>query len=130
MFSADYTYDDYDNYGTISSEDDVDWWVVEFDQDGWANFRVGDIPAGCDYDILLYDEDCQGTAIDWLEESINPDQTPELIQWEVEAGVYYYVRIAAYRGIPQRIIICSGRSIIRHIPMSGNPKQRYLSRNL
>lgn len=98
MATADRTYDDYDSYGVLSSESDVDWWKVEFDQDGQANFWLGDIPTGCDYDIFLYDEDCLGTEIDWLAESYNSGQTAELIQWNVEAGVDYYVKIVSYEG--------------------------------
>jgi hypothetical protein len=44
---ADWTDDDYDNYGTISSEDDVDWWRLSFPSDGMANFWLGNIPEDC-----------------------------------------------------------------------------------
>ena len=52
--AADKTYDDYDNYGAISSTSDVDWWKVTFTQNGEANFWLGNIPSGCNYNLYLY----------------------------------------------------------------------------
>ena len=52
---ADETYDGYNNYGRISSTSDVDWWQIYFDQEGMANFWLGEIPSGCDYDLQVYD---------------------------------------------------------------------------
>lgn len=52
--TADRTYNDYDNYGIISTSGDVDWWVVKFSGNGYANFWLGNIPSNCDYDMKLY----------------------------------------------------------------------------
>lgn len=93
---ADRTYDDYDNYGTIDTESDVDWWKVEFDEDGEANFWLGNIPEDCDYDINLYDE--YGVDDDRLAKSWNLNNEQELITVEVEANVTYYVEIYSANG--------------------------------
>lgn len=90
--------EDCETLGTITSESDVDWWVVEFSESGRGLFALYNIPDGCDFDLTLYDETCWGTEIDWLEESINSDQTPESISWTVEAGVEYYLKITTFEG--------------------------------
>ncbi|MBE6617125.1 MAG: M23 family metallopeptidase [Ruminococcaceae bacterium] len=95
MSNADITYDDYDNYGYISSLNDVDWWKIEFDEGGMANFWLGNIPYECDYDLYLYDEYSTGDS-DYLATSQNFHGVSELIQYSVEAGVKYYVKINTY----------------------------------
>ena len=52
--SATRTYDDYDNHGALTTNTDVDWWVVSFLNSGSANFWLGNIPANCDYELELY----------------------------------------------------------------------------
>ncbi len=98
MATADITYDDRDNYGYISSTTDEDWWKIEFDYDGQANFRLGNIPAGCDYDLYLYIDPSSGVDDTLLTYSINYDQAAELIQWDVEAGMTYYAQIVSFTG--------------------------------
>jgi len=88
------TYDDYDNYGALTSLTDVDWWVVSFTSSGNANFWVGSIPVIADYDMELYASN--GTTL--LSSSYNLGNTAELITYPVEAGVNYYVKIYSYRG--------------------------------
>lgn len=55
--TADRTYDDYDNYGTMTTEDDVDWWKISFSSSGMANFWLGNIPSGCNFDMHVYKSD-------------------------------------------------------------------------
>jgi len=52
--TADLTYDDYDNYGTLSSTSDEDWWKITFTETGYANFWLGNIPSGCDWSFNVY----------------------------------------------------------------------------
>ena len=52
--TATLTYDDYDNFGKISTLSDIDWWKVGFSSAGNANFWLGNIPSGCDYDLEIY----------------------------------------------------------------------------
>lgn len=55
--TANRTYNDYNNYGAISSVSDVDWWKVSFTQTGTGNFWLGNIPTGCKYWLYVYESD-------------------------------------------------------------------------
>lgn len=92
--TADRTYDDRDNYGTISYASDVDWWVIDFNAEGVANFWLGDIPSGCDYDLRVYDY--TGTKL--LVESIRSTNVAELCKIHVRAGETYYIKISGFNG--------------------------------
>ena len=92
--TADRIYDDYDNYGAISTSSDVDWWVVSFPRGGYANFWLGNVPSGCDYDLRVYASD--GTTL--LASSTNGSNQAELITYPVVASVNYYVKITSYSG--------------------------------
>ena len=92
--TADRTYDDYNNYGYISEADDIDYFKIKFSEAGYANFWLGTIPDGCDYDLYIYDS--ENTL---LVSSKNAGNEPELIRYlAVQADVYYYVCIKSYRG--------------------------------
>lgn len=92
---ADRTQDDYNSYGTISTTADIDWWVVRFSFSGYANFWLGDIPEGCDYDLKLYASD--GTTL--LKSSCKVGNASELIsEYWVTPDVDYYVRIYSVSG--------------------------------
>ena len=88
MATADVTYDDYDSFGTLGSSSDVDWWKVSFTMSGTANFWLGNIPSGCNYDISVYSQ-----AGMLLGESYNSGTTAELVQVDVTAGTYYYIKV-------------------------------------
>ncbi len=88
MATADVTYDDYDSFGTLGSSSDVDWWKVSFAISGTANFWLGNIPNGCNYDISVYSQ-----AGMLLGESYNSGATAELVQIDVTAGTYYYIKV-------------------------------------
>ena len=93
--AANMTYDDYDNFGRISTASDVDWWVVKFSASGYANFWIGNIPTGCDYDMRLYGSD--GSTL--LKVSLNAGNADELIsEYWVTANTYYFIRINSYSG--------------------------------
>ena len=92
--NADITYDDRDNYGKISSSGDEDWWTITFYQDGYANFWVGNIPSGCDYDMKLYSSN--GSTL--LSSSTNRTGTQEYISYRVYANTKYYVKVYSYSG--------------------------------
>ena len=105
MATADITFDDFDNYGTmavynnpnnpsIAMPGDTDYWKVTFNQAGSANFWLGNIPSGCDYDISLCDEN----GI-YIAASANYGQTDELIQANVEAYKSYYIAITSYGSV-------------------------------
>lgn len=91
---ADRTYDDYDNYGYMNNTSDVDYFKVKFDSAGVANFWLGNIPDGNDYDLYLYDA---GGVL--LARSMNADSEAELISYyPVESSVYYYLMVKTYSG--------------------------------
>lgn len=91
---ADITYDDYDNYGCIGNTFDVDYFQIMFSDDGVANFWLGNIPSGSDYDLYLYD--AGGTL---LAKSDKADTVAELISYyPVESGVNYYIMVSTYSG--------------------------------
>lgn len=50
---AQHTYEDYDTSGFISNSSDVDWWYIEFDEVGMANFYLQS-PDGCNYRMSVY----------------------------------------------------------------------------
>ena len=89
--TADRTYDDYDNYGLVSSYNDKDFWVVSFDYSGTANFWLGNVPSGCNYDIAVYDSNQE-----FIEYSCNAGSAQELITIDVEANTNYYIYLVGY----------------------------------
>ena len=92
--TADTTYDDRDNYGAIISSSDVDWWKIEFKSEGIANFWLGDIPSGCDFDMQVYDY--TGTKL--LAESVRGSTPSELVKIHVRPGSKYYIKIYGFNG--------------------------------
>ncbi len=94
--TADITYDDYDTYGSLPTNDTVDWWKISITAEGMANFYLGNIPSGCDYDLQLYDY--TGTKL--LAESLKGSNAAELIKCHVRAGETYYIKVyrASYPG--------------------------------
>ncbi len=92
--SATRTYDDYISYGTIRTNTDEDWWRIAFNESGKANFWLGDIPSGCNYDLEVYEPN----GITRIAVSSNQGNTPELIRMNVTAGKTYHVRIFSKSG--------------------------------
>ena len=90
--TADRTYDDYNNYGYISSQTDVDWWVISFNYDGIVNFYLGSIPAYKDYDMYLYKNN--GTTLI----AASTSSGNELIRCRVYSGVNYRIKISLNSG--------------------------------
>lgn len=88
------TYDDYINYGAIRTNTDEDWWRIIFNESGKANFWLGDIPPGCNYDLEVYEPN--GTTR--IAVSANLGNTAELIRMNVTAGKMYHIRIFSKSG--------------------------------
>lgn len=96
---ADRTYDDYNSYGYISSDDYNgsnlgDNWKVTFPYNGYANFYLGHIPSGCNYELVVYKADLSGI----LGYSYRTGNTSELVTVPVEMGKTYYVYIFSISG--------------------------------
>ncbi len=92
--TADVTYDDYDNRGTISSISDVDWWKITPTASGLMNFWLGNIPSGCNYNMYL----CQSNGAVTLAHSTNNSNTAEKMRIHVKAGTTYYIKITSASG--------------------------------
>ena len=94
MSNADEISDDEDVYGTISSASDVDWYKVQFSSSGVANFWLGQVPSGCNYQLELYN--ASGT---YLTGSYNGNGQQELISfYTVSANTLYYIKIYSASG--------------------------------
>lgn len=87
----------YDNdtvTGKISSTSDVDYYKIKFSNNGTANFWLGNIPSGKDFDLYLCNS--AGTT---LASSTTATGNQEIItQYSVTAGVWYYIKVVGYNG--------------------------------
>lgn len=80
--------------GYIKSASEKDYYVITFPYAGKVNFWLGEIPAGCDYDLYLYSE--SGRLVD---KSDNTNTTQELISgYTVSAGIKYYMLVKSKNG--------------------------------
>ena len=89
------TYNDYDSYGLMNNTTDVDYWVINFPYGGQANFYLGNIPSGKNYDMYIYSSN--GTSL--LRSSTNSGNSYELIAMSVSANTNYYVKIVSASGM-------------------------------
>ena len=94
MTTADWIEEDDTTYGRIAYSGDVDWYKIMFESGGEANFWIGDIPAGKDYDLFLYD--ASGNVL-ISSTSNNADRLQELIgSYPVVSNAWYYVKVIGY----------------------------------
>jgi len=92
--TADLTYDDDDNYGYISTTSDIDYWRISFPYSGNANFWLGSIPSGTDYDLYIYNSSQTLVA-----SSTNSGNQSELISnFPVVANQTYYMKVVSWSG--------------------------------
>lgn len=91
--SADNIQDDDDVYGYINPMYDYDYYKITFSEIGKANFYLGSIPSGLDYDLFVYDNNYNLIAT-----SANGSNTSELISGEPVAASTYYVKVDGYVG--------------------------------
>ncbi len=93
MAVADVTEDEADNFGTISSATDSDWYKTTFDRGGKTNFWLGNIPSGCDYQMQIY----KGST---LVKTVNNNSTgtSEFAQYNTLADTVYYIKISSNSG--------------------------------
>lgn len=90
---ADRIYDDDTTYGTIGYSGDVDFFKVLFTSAGNANFWLGDIPSGEDYDFYLYD--ANGNLLKSSTTTANQEQ---IYNFPVIANTWYYMKVIGYNG--------------------------------
>lgn len=80
-------------YGTISSSSDVDYFKVVFPMSGKANFWLGNIPSGKDYDLYVYN------SSGGLLASATGTSTAELVsRMTVTANTTYYFKVVGVDG--------------------------------
>lgn len=102
---ADATYNDYHMYGRIyTTNSDTDWYKVSYTSSGSANFWLGNIPAGCDYDLYVYNS----SASTLLGYSAGLGSS-ELVTLNVSAYTTYYVKIVAYSGYSSNYYLFSNK---------------------
>ncbi len=89
MSTANTIANDSTKYGKISYQGDIDYYVVTFPYGGQANFWLGNIPKGKNYDLYLYSS--VGTL---LSSSTSTTARHEFINhYPVSQNTTYYVRI-------------------------------------
>jgi len=84
----------------VSCNSDIDIYRIQPDMSGYSSFGLANIPAGCDYDLWLYegevnDDPTGGTLVAY---SINSGNAPEFIQYTVQTGETYYLVVDSYGG--------------------------------
>ena len=90
--TADTIQDDDNVYGYISVAYDKDYYKITFESEGFANFYLGSIPSGQDYDLYVYDENYNE-----ITKSMNGSNADELIIGEsVTKNTVYYVKVQGY----------------------------------
>jgi len=83
----------YDSYVWYAGDNDYYKFILSR---GVVQIQLTNIPAGCNYDLYLYD--AGGTE---LTKSVNPGQTDEQVTWSVSTGSTYYVRVRPAYGYSQ-----------------------------
>lgn len=107
MATADKTYSDYDNLGKISTAGESDYYSIIFDSNGKANFWLGNIPSGCNYDLYLYDSN--GNL---LTSSTNSGNASELISgYQITQHKTYYMRVKGVSGTSSSNYTVRGKNI-------------------
>lgn len=79
-------------YGKISSTSDVDIYKVTFAVAGTANFWLGDIPSGKDYDLYVYNESGQQLGVS------SGTSSSELISFQTIGATTYYFKVVGSDG--------------------------------
>ncbi len=94
-WQADRIYNDDNVRGFLGqSYDKYDYYKIKFSESGKANFYLGDVPNGCDYDLVVYDNNGNKIA-----SSCNSGSNDELIRKKpVLANEWYYIAVKRYSG--------------------------------
>lgn len=82
-----------DMYGAISSMTDVDYFKVDFKRDGKATVYLGDIPAGCNYDLKIYYQPRSGGTVTLYKTIATTNSYEQIRDMEVENDKVYYIQV-------------------------------------
>lgn len=88
--TANTIYNDGTTYGRIAYQGDVDYYKVKFAYGGKANFWLGDIPTGKNYDLYLYN-----SAGGLLTSSTSTSNQELINHYPVSANTWYYLRVVS-----------------------------------
>ena len=88
--TADTVREGVDMEGTISEEDDIDYFKIKYNDYGLAEVRLSSIPSQCDYDLKIFNESLDGIAT-----SYNSDNEPEHLYFYVVPDEWYYFRVTS-----------------------------------
>ncbi len=97
FYLANDTDDGFNNFGSITYGDVYgqnlgDMWQVSFPYDGYANFWLGNIPGGCNYELAVYEANLP-YELSLVGTSYNLSNNSELITIPVKWNKQYYVWI-------------------------------------
>lgn len=91
--AANQIFDDDNNYGLINPSGDLDFYKVMFNTNS-ANFYLGNIPSGKDYDLYVYD-----ASYNLIASSTNGSNSDETISnMSILPNSWYYIRVIGYNG--------------------------------
>ncbi|GEM_PF-1503402 len=95
MSTAQLIHEDYTVLGTISSATDVDYYKIVIPETGKANFWLGDIPSGYDYDLNVLNS--SGTII-YSATTTNPYGYELIENKSVAKGQTLYIKVSSKSG--------------------------------
>lgn len=96
---ADAYYNDANMYGIISSSSDRDWYKISWSMGGAANFFLGDIPSGCDYDMRIYSRPKNGGSLNLVRSLTSSGTSFEMVtNLAVNQNYDYYIEIYSKYG--------------------------------
>ena len=93
MSDANHMEGDDTRFGKISVREDVDYYKVQLGYDGKANFWLGDIPTGKDYDLYLYN-----SAGEQIARSATSGNAEPIFDFDVVQEETYYMKVVGYNG--------------------------------
>lgn len=95
LYYAQTIHEDYTVLGTISSLTDVDFYKIVIPETGKANFWLGEIPSGCDYDLYVLNS--SGTE-KYRSDTNNPTNQELISNKPVTKGEILYLKVTSKRG--------------------------------
>lgn len=84
---------DYTLYGRITNSSQLDYYSVTFTDAGKANFWLGDIPTGCNYNIYIYD-----SSYTLVASSVSTASQELVANHPVAANSTYYILVRSSSG--------------------------------
>jgi len=80
---------------TINAATDDDWYVLDISRSGKITVTLNNIPAGCDYDILIFN---RGSVTSIMKGSYNASNQSEKVSAVINWSGKYYIKVYSYSG--------------------------------